>query len=131
MKNKRIDNLEICPSTYLLPKEKWPEHPSWSINYWYPNAYYGHESEYIKSETDPDWYYLPDNRHCRIHKSCFKNPQSCFSIATFNYDDHEKLYQLSFVGDRAVQLTKKEVENFWKLIRYGYENLNKEDYESD
>lgn len=132
MKSKRISNLEIRPTTYLLPKENWPKNPSWSIDYWYPNAYYGHESEYIRSESDPDWYYLSNSKYCRIHKDCFKNPQSCFSIASFRYDNHEGLYELSFIGDRPVQLTKEERDIFWELIKYGYDNLNKEsDYDEN
>ena len=58
IERKRIENLEFSPASYLLPKEKWPENPSWHIDYWYPNGYYGRESEFIK---EGDWYLYPDN----------------------------------------------------------------------
>ena len=118
---KRIGNLEFCPASYLLPKEEWPEKPSWHIDYWYPNGYYGRESEFIKKG---DWYLLPDNKHCRIHKDCFKNPQCCMAIASFNYNENEGCYELEFVGDRPIQLTKEERDIFWELLEYGFKQLN-------
>lgn len=120
--NKRIGNLEFSPATYLLPKEEWPKHPAWHIDYWYPNAYYGRESEF---EKDKDWYI--DNRFgikCRIHKDCFKSPECCMAIAAFEYNEHEECYEFEFVGDRPLNITKEEKEIFWDLIKYGFEQLN-------
>ena len=128
IEKKRIKDLEFAPVSYLFPKEKWPENPSWHINYWYPNGYYKRESEFIK---EGDWYLYPDNYHCRVHKDCFKNPQSCMAIASFNYNDHEGCYELKFVGDRPIQLTKEERDIFWKLLEYGFKQLNKYDTTSD
>jgi len=120
--NRRIENLEFAPATYLLPKDKWPEHPSYHINYYYPNIYYNRESEFIK---DGDWYKYPDNQFCRIHKDCFKNEQSCMAIASFEYDNHEGYYNIRFVGDRPLDMTEEEREIFWQLLRYGDLVLNK------
>lgn len=120
--NKRIGNLEFRPSSYLLPKDRWPEHSGWDIVYWYPNGYYGKEDSYIKENED--WYLYPDSPHCRVHKSCFKNPESCFVIASFNYDK-EGYYELSFIGDRPLSINKEEREIFWELVEYGYKQLNK------
>lgn len=128
MNNKRIGNLEIRPASYLLPKDKWPKNPSYHIDYWYPNAYYGRESEF---EKDGDWYYYPKHHSCRVHKDCFKHEQSCFSIASFSYDEHEGFYELHFIGDRPLQLTKEEREAFWELIKYGNIELNKRSDEDE
>ena len=122
IEKKRIENLEFAPASYLLPKEKWPENPAWHINYWYPNGYYGRESEFIK---EGDWYI--DNRFglkTRIHKDCFKHPQSSMAIASFNYNNHEGYYELEFIGDRPIQLTEDERTIFWELLEYGFKQLN-------
>ena len=122
MEPKRIKNLEIRSATYLLPKDEWPEHIAWSIDYWHPNCYYGREDDYIK---DGDWYRPKDHPYgYRIHKDCFKHPESCFSIASFEYDSHEGSYELHFVGDRPFALDKEEREIFWELLEYGNKELN-------
>lgn len=120
IESKRIGNLEFRKATYLLPDDKLPEHLSYHIDYWVPNCYYGREKEFIK---DKDWYVYPDNSHCRVHKDCFKNPESCFAIASFNYDK-EGYYELTFIADRPLNITKEEREIFWELIQYGYKQLN-------
>ena len=131
---KRIENLEFKRATYLLPEDEWPEHPSYHINYWYPNQYYGREDDFDKSE-DGHWYLYknpePWQCHFRIHESCFKNPESCFAVASFDYDKHEGYYELRFVGDRPLSLTKEEREIFWELIKYGDETLNKNEEENN
>lgn len=125
IKNKRIGNLEFRKATYLLPDNKLPEHISYHIDYWCPNAYYGKESDFIK---EGDWYVYPDNPYHRVHRDCFKHPQSCFAIASFDWDK-EGYYELHFIGDRPLEITKEEREAFWKLLEYGYKQLNKENNE--
>lgn len=122
MESKRIGNLEIRQATYLLPTPL--ENPAYHIDYWYPNGYYGRENEFIK---EGDWYVYPDNHHSRVHKDCFKYPQSCMAIASFTYNKREGYYEFEFVGDRPLQITLEEREIFWKLIEYGFKELNKED----
>ena len=121
LNNKKIGNLEFRKASYLLPKE--PENPAYHIDYWYPNGYYGKESNYVK--VDEDWYCYPDNHNCRIHKDCFKNPLSAMAIGSFNYKDG--CYEFSFIGERPVRLTLKERDDFWELIKYGFKQLNKND----
>ena len=127
IERKRIGDLEFRQATYLLPKEKLPENPAWHIDYWYPNGYYGRESEFIK---DGDWYLYPDNHHFRVHKDCFKNPQSCMAIASFNYNSHEGCYELEFVGDRPMSLPRELKETFWELLKYGFNQLNNKEYDT-
>ena len=51
---KRINNLQFSICSYL---GNMPENPSWEIRLYYPNSYYGRESDFIK---DGD-YYKPNN----------------------------------------------------------------------
>ena len=126
IESKRIENLEFRPASYLLPKDEWPKNPAWHIDYWYPNAYYGKESDYIKNG---DWYEIPEYPGSRIHKDCFKSPESCMAIGSFEY--YDGVYEFQFVGDRPVQLTKEERDIFWDLIAYGFKVLNKDENENE
>lgn len=119
--NKRIGNLQLRKATYL---GKEPEHVSYHIEKWEPNGYYGNEDKFI---DEGDYYRYPDDdyRFVRIHKSCFKHPETCYSVATFEWDDHEEIYELHFVVDRPLHLSKEEREIFWQLIELGEEVLNK------
>ena len=128
MESKRIKDLELGEATYLLPREEWPEHPSYHIDYWHPNCYYGNEDKYIK---DGDWYLIPDLQCCKIHKDCFKNPEARFAIASFDYNKHEEVYELHFVGDRPLSIPKELRDTFWELVEYGYKELNKNEEEEE
>lgn len=127
IESKRIGNLEFKVASYLLPEDKLPEHPSYHINYYYPNLYYKREKDFIK---EGDWYIYPDMKNCRVHKDCFKHKQSCFAIASFDYDK-EGYYELHFIGDRPLNITKEERETFWELLQYGNKVLNKNKEEDD
>ena len=126
IQNKRIGSLEFRPCTYLLPKDKWPKHPGWDIVLWYPNKYYLEKDKY--SSNDGVWFYEKDNdnviSHYRVHESCFKNPESCFSVVTFNYDD-EGYYEVKFIADRPLSLKDDERKIFWELLEYGNTALHK------
>ena len=52
IEKKRIEDLEFRPASYLLPKEKYPKNPSYDINYWYPNGYYGRDEEFPEDPLD-------------------------------------------------------------------------------
>ena len=127
LKNKRIGNLEFKPASYLLPKEKWPENPAWEIVLWIPNTFYGRDNEFPESPTDPTYRIDLKYPNHRIHKSCFKFPESCFTLASFEYDEHEDFYELQFCGDRPIEYlnTLEKQKNFWELLKYGNEQLNK------
>lgn len=123
MINKKIKNLQIRRASYLGDE---PEHPAYHIDKWEPNQYYKKEYLYIE---DGDYYKLkePEYSFMRIHKNCFKNKETCYAIASFEWDSHEKCYEFRFIGDRPLQLDKEEQIIFWKLIVLGYNTLNKED----
>lgn len=121
---KRINNLEFKPASYLLPKDKWPDHPAWSIVKWHPNEYYNKQDEFIPIKEDPKFYQHPKFTFCKVHKDCFKYPETCYSIATFEYDSYENFYELHFVSDRPLDLNEDEIKTFWELIKFGNTYLN-------
>ena len=126
VKKIRIENLSLSPSSYLLPKDEWPEHPSVDILYWTPNEYYGNEDKF--ESNDGYWFYYKDkaewNIHFRVHKDCFKHPETSFTLASFDYDSHENFYELHFCEDRPLALTEDERKIFWELVVYGNKMLN-------
>ena len=115
----RIGNLELRKASYL---GKEPKVPAYHINKWVPNEHYKQQRKYIK---DGD-FYKPKNSEFqyRIHKNCFKNPESCYSIATFCYDEKEEYYEFSYIGNRPLSLNDEEFNNFQKLIKIGFTILN-------
>ena len=115
----KLGNLELRKAVYI--SDKVPEHPSYHINKWVPNERYKQERKYIK---DGD-YYRPKNGsiNCKIHKNCFKNPEYCYSIASFDWDK-EGFYELRFIGERPFNLEEEEKEIFWELISIGNNILN-------
>lgn len=121
----RIKNLEFRIASYLCDP---PEHRAWQIIKWEPNHYYKKEADYIK--VDDHFYCYPDYRNWKVHKDLFKHPETCFSIADFEYDEYEKYYNLEFVGERPLNLNEEEKKIFWELIEYGYKVLNYENEQS-
>ena len=126
IENKRIEDLEFRPASYLLPKDKLPENPSYDIILWHPNSYYRRDDEFPEDPSDSSYRLDPKYQNHRIHKSCFKKSESCFTIASFDYDEHERFYELHFCLDRPIEylniLEKREA--FWKLLQYGNKQLN-------
>ena len=116
----RIDNLEFRKSSCLGEP---PEHIGWEICQYQPNGYYGRESEFIKDGE----FYHPNDEHYNyisIHKSCFQSPETCFTIASWQWDDHEGCYDLRFIGNRPLNLTSSEWITFRKLLEHGFHELN-------
>ena len=126
IENKRIDDLEFRPASYLLPKNKYPKNPSYDIILWYPNFYYGRDNEFPEDSKDTSYRLDPKYPNFRIHKSCFKGKECCFTLASFGYDEHENFYEIHFCLDRPMEYlnTSEKREIFWKLITYGNEQLN-------
>lgn len=116
---KRIGELEFRPSTYIC---KPPENPSWEIVKYYQNPHYNKQSEY--KYIGDGMYEDPKYNFHRIHKSCFKNPECCYTLGQFRYDEHEEFYEFQFCGDRPMDLSKENREPFWELLVYGNEVLN-------
>lgn len=128
IENKRIENLEFRPASYLLPKDEWPENPAYNIVLWYPNSYYGRDDEFPEDPLDNSYRMDPVYPNLRIHKSCFKSEECCFTIASFEYDN-EGFYEVCFCIDRPIEYlnTPEKREIFWELLKYGNTQLNHSD----
>lgn len=109
---KRINNLAFCPCTYLCNP---PKTPRYEIVKYQDNPYYQKESDYIK---DGD-YYRPNNEtfyYVRLHKDCFENPESCYTVAIFMEDDGD--YYIHCY-DYIAEFNNTEVLDFRDLVVYG------------
>ena len=110
----RINNIE-CRLTQTR----------YEIIKWFPNEYYNAEQKLIEEGYEKvefgngDWSMKKDYRS--INSSCFKNPESCYVIAWLKYDENEYCNELESVGDRILNLDKKERDDFFTV----YELANK------
>ena len=115
----RKGNLEFRKCSYIGA----PPNPiSYEICVWQPNMYYGKEQDYIKKNN----YYIPKDsidKYFKIHKDCFKNPETCYQIGIFRYDKHDDMYEFSFCGDRPLD-SIVDWNIFRELIEYGFNKLN-------
>lgn len=126
IKPLRIGDLEFGPCTYLCEP---PKNPSWEIKMWYPNFYYGKKDQY---EYEGNGMYIdPKFRAHRIHESCFKHPESCYTLGSFRYIEKEDFYEFQFCGKRPMDLKPENREPFWELLVYGNYVLNEKIYEDD
>ena len=110
----RIGNVEFRVSKTL------GSHPRDYIDivFWYPNSDYGQEYQYEK--IDGEWY-IPKGMGCnfyRIHESCFKNPESCYSVATIDIKEEPDVLS---VGLRPFDLKPKDRADFEAIVRLAYE----------
>lgn len=80
---------------------------------WYENPHYGHIDEYEKSR-DGFYVKVDGDTNYQVHESCFKNPESCYMIASIKDGIPD------FVGDRCFELDSlREVLDFLWLLRSG------------
>ena len=89
---------------------------------WFPNCYYGKEQEYIDNG-----YVLSGgfyrNANVSIGESCFKNPESCYTIATLHYDDGEGCCDMHTIGSRLLDLNKSERADFFAVYEYAEDRI--------
>ena len=117
-----MNTININPFTfkkcdYLGPT---PDNPDWEIVKWVENIYYNKQDGYIK---DGDFYYPKDNCSWSIHKSCFKNPKSCYTVAIFYFNEKELSWDLRCF-EHIVDFNDEEIIKFWNLIKRGFDYLN-------
>ena len=99
----------------------------YEIVQYYPNEYYGKESDYIfdGKETYKD----PNREFVSINASCFKSPESCMTITSFDINYNEPDCWLRFCGDRPLKLwtnqNKKPFDAFMSVVMFGYDTIHK------
>jgi len=114
----RINNIEFRPF-----KNKENDKYLGEFVCYHENPYYQHETDFVQCELDPDYYYSPDgNPHCRIHKSCFVNPESCYVIADLTKADEPDIRS---IGNRPWTLNETDEQDFKTVVLMTYERIYK------
>jgi hypothetical protein len=102
---------------------------------WFPNEYYNREKDFelVKlnsingdTPTDDEYVYTPKGDgygSIIIDKSCFKDPETCYVLATFTIDDEGG--NLIWCGSRPLNLTKKEWLDFIECVKFGYDHIKR------
>jgi hypothetical protein len=93
---------------------------------WYPNTYYGKREEILSGGK----YTLLENGGLSsdshiIHYSCFENKENCLVVAYLEIDKDDN-YDLVTVGDRLLDLTEKEKDNFFTVYKQARKYLEKD-----
>lgn len=117
--SKRFGTLSFGLCSYL---GKYPEVPGWEICRYYPNYLYGKEDEYTyigagryQSKGHPNHY---------VSEGCFKHKESCYTIASWQWDEHEGIYELKVCCNRLLDLDEEERKMFWEVYEYGEKIIN-------
>lgn len=97
---------------------------------WYPNEYYNAEQKlieegYVKVEFENGNWSMKKDYHS-ITSSCFKNPESCFTVATLHYDDGEGCCDMRTIGTRLLDLDKQERDDFFDVYAMAEERIHRE-----
>lgn len=92
---------------------------------WYPNSYYGAEAKYLEDGyVFSGGFYRKD--YSSISESCFKNPESCFTVATLHYDDGEGCCDMRTIGPRVLDLDKQERDDFFEVYALAEDRIRRE-----
>ena len=120
----RIGNLKFGKATYLGGKS--PAFPAYLIDVVEPNTFYfDFKKGYFEqdpNEKDNYLYVGPDETRkaftCKYHKSCFKNKESSWAVASFNYNEKEERYDLDFFRwETFIDKQYDSLRNdFWKML---------------
>lgn len=110
MKSKRYGNVENRNNRIVL---------------WYTNPYYGSEGRLISEGWTKDNYGSFHKGNSHINNSCFKNKESCITIAYVEEDTDEYTTKLVSVGERLLSLTKQERKDFFKVYEYMHNEIIK------
>lgn len=114
MKTYRVNNIGIRL-----------EYGSLHIVKYYKNEYFGNYDKMIED----GWEETSNGLHrgqVTITASCFKNPESCYTLALLELDKEEYTTNLRTVGDRVLDLNKKERDDFFKVYKKVHKYLLKQ-----
>lgn len=111
----RRNNIELRP---IINNNNQNENDiRFEIVKWQPNHYYGKENDYIKNDM---FYHLPNQYHIKIHESCFKSIETCFTLIWI-YNNGT----IKFIGNRPMELDNIiEYQDMLFLMRKGIKQKN-------
>lgn len=123
----RINNFECRKSVY--------QSHEYDMVQYQTNSYYGTEQElldcgYKRIEYPGGDWGMTKNNHT-INSSCFKNPESCYVIASLEVNKREPDVNMKTVGGRLLDLEQDELDMFMRVYRLAYnmimETINKDE----
>jgi hypothetical protein len=115
MENIKIGNIEFRTIRGL-----------YEIVKWYPNAYYGKESEYTLLESGNYTVKGKNAEHVYIDKAVFKNPESCYTLAFLKKDDRNDDIRVELCWGRIFDLEDTDYADYNAVVRQAYKELFKE-----
>lgn len=124
----RINDFECRSSIY---REDEYEMVKWQVNQYYGQEKFLVEWEgYEKIEYEGGNWALKKDFHS-INSSCFKNPETCYVIATLKLNRREPDVDMETVGSRLLDLEPNELDEFMKVYRLAQDmimqNLNEDE----
>jgi hypothetical protein len=111
----RIDNIGAQPPTYIGKPPGDVDNRLVIVKY-FPNPKYGKLQEYIDGGWEDDGDYFRKDM-CSIHKNCFEGKENNIVIADLVYDTKEEVTFLETVGERVLDLFKKDREDFFEVYK--------------
>lgn len=102
------------------------ERGSLHILKYYKNEYFGNFDKMVDEGWEPDSEGGLHKDCVTITKSCFRNPESCYTIALLELDREEYATTLHTVGQRVLDLNKREREDFFKVYKKAHKYLIKQ-----
>ena|SRR5690606_6102966 len=101
------------------------EYDSLHIVKYYKNKYFGNYEKMIEEGWKETSNGFLHRGLVTITESCFKNPESCYTIAILELDRDEYTTNLRTVGNRVLDLNKKERDDFFKVYEKAHKYLLK------
>ena len=102
---------------------------------WYTNEYFGAEDRmiaegYEKVDYGKGEWSMKKDWHS-VHQSCFKNPESAYTVATLKYNTGEGCCELTTVGTRLLDLKKADRKAFFKVYKLAEKAIRRENQNED
>ena len=119
----RINNIGARPPVYIGEPPK-NSYRTLSIVQYYPCQYYGKLEEYLAD----GWQYVDEGTrirkdNCTISRSLFDKEELLMSIASITYDPSEDCTDLQTVGERILNLSKENREDFFEVYELAARKL--------
>lgn len=114
----RINNIEF--RKYKGSKDLY------EIIKWFDNPKYGKYNDYLNDgyiESFGGDFLEKD--HIHISKSLFELPEICYVVSFIKFNKKEPCYYLESVGDRLLDLSEGEINDFWDVYNKSNKWLSK------
>lgn len=93
---------------------------------YYPNQYFGNFDKMVSEGWEPNAEGGLYNDYVIVTSSCFKHPESCYTVAFLELDEDEYTTDLTTVGQRVLDLNKSDRDDFFKVYKKAHKYLIKQ-----